>query len=153
VDRPSASHATHRNPHRADPLREPTSSVRRSEFAARALKRRVMIVEASSSEMSRYLRHTPLIVETTVDGRRALDAMRFRPPDVVIFDPLSLGMPADQFMASMRQDPRLGSVPVVLVSASPCLGTLVGKLGGRAGLVQPCDLDVLYAVITRVAGS
>jgi DNA-binding response OmpR family regulator len=112
-----------------------------------------MIVEAATSGMSEYLSDTALTVETTVDGWLALDAMRFRPPDVLVFDPLSLGMPADRFMAYMRQDTRLGSVPVILVSASPALGTLVGKLGSRAGLAQPCDLDVVFAVITRVAAS
>ncbi|MBN1401217.1 MAG: response regulator, partial [Anaerolineae bacterium] len=51
------------------------------------------------------------------DGEQALRAMDAQVPDVVLVDLVMPGMDGEALIAHMRRDPRLASVPVVVISA------------------------------------
>jgi CheY-like chemotaxis protein len=55
-------------------------------------------------------------VREAVDGEAALDAMRRRRPDVAVIDLLMPVLDGFGVLAAMRADPRLRSVPVVVLT-------------------------------------
>jgi DNA-binding NtrC family response regulator len=104
---------------------------------------------AARRRASDYLRAAGLEVHDAADADGALAQMRQATPDVVLLDP---AMPRSQaLMARCAYDARLRAVPVVLLSRQVNLSQAVLSFGARAGLAKPIDMDVLLAVLNRVA--
>ena len=59
----------------------------------------------------------PYRIIKALDGAQALQAMATETPDVALVDLVMPGMGGEELIARMRRDPRLASVPVVIVSA------------------------------------
>lgn len=98
---------------------------------------------------SDYLRAAGLEVHDAADADTALAQMRHAAPDVVVLDP---ALPWSRALVGRgAQDARLHEVPLVLLSSQANLGQAVEELDARAGLAKPIDMDVLLAVLTRVA--
>jgi CheY-like chemotaxis protein len=90
------------------------------------------------------------------DGRAALDVLGVaRPPPSVIL--LDLAMPVMDgwtFRAEQQRDPRLASIPTIVLSAS--LGAdsrEAEELAADAMLSKPFDLDRLVEAVERVASA
>jgi two-component system chemotaxis sensor kinase CheA len=94
-------------------------------------------------------------VQVAVDGRDALDRMAEWVPDVVVSDIDMPRMDGFGLLATMRADPRLAKVPVVLVSSR---GSAADRerglaLGADAYIVKTrFDQDELLRIIGRLAG-
>jgi ActR/RegA family two-component response regulator len=99
--------------------------------------------------LAEYLRAAGLDVQVASDGAGGLAAMRKTAPAVLILDPTAAYSKA--LMGVCRRDARLQAVRVLLLSAEQNLGQAVQELAALAGLAKPIDLDVLLAVIVRVA--
>ena len=99
--------------------------------------------------LAEYLRAAGLDVQVASDGAGGLAAMRKTAPAVLILDPRAAYSKA--LMAICRRDARLRGARVLLLSAEQNLGQAVRELAALAGLAKPIDLDVLLAVIMRVA--
>jgi len=73
----------------------------------------------------------PYQILKAYDGAHALDLMQSGPPDIVLMDLLMPAMDGWEVLRQMRQDQRLASIPVVIVSAQDwteegaCLGRTV----------------------------
>ena len=116
--------------------------------------RRVLVVEDERTirrSIAGYLQDAGYTVDEAENGAQALDAMRSALPDVVVLDLLMPIMGGRDFVQAARQDVRLGAVPVVLLSAAHDLAQATEQLQPRASLAKPVDLDVLLAVVDRVA--
>jgi CheY-like chemotaxis protein len=85
-------------------------------------------------------------VETAEHGLAALDAMKYRLPDVILLDLLMPTMDGRQFLAVLRSDPRTQYIPVVITSAqyewSPA-----PTLGVTARLTKPFQVEALCAAV------
>jgi DNA-binding response OmpR family regulator len=97
-----------------------------------------------------YLRAAGLEVRDAGSAAGALVQMRQATPDVLVLDPAVRWSQA--IIARRAQDADLRAVPLVLLSREANLSQAVQDLGARAGLAKAIDMDVLLAVLTRVAG-
>ena len=100
-----------------------------------------------------YLQDSGYIVDQAEDGVRALERMRVARPDVIILDLMLPVMGARELVSAMRATPGLAAIPIVLLSAAHDLPRATEELQPRASLAKPVDLDVLLAVVARVATS
>ena len=118
--------------------------------------RRVLVVEDERTirqSIAGYLSDVGYTVDEAANGAEALECMKQAIPDVVVLDLLMPVMGGRAFIQHCRQDARLGTVPVVLLSAAHDLAQATDELQPRASLVKPVDLDVLLAVVDRVTHS
>ncbi len=117
---------------------------------------RVLIVDSDRDarrSVVDYLRAGGWLVDEAADGRAALTQMRQSRPDVVVLEPAVPSMDGRSFVSAWRQDPLLPAVPLVLLASTPARLCAVDEYRARAGLAKPVDLDVLAAVVLRVARS
>jgi CheY-like chemotaxis protein len=117
---------------------------------------RVLIVDSdrvARRSVVDYLRAGGWLVDEAADGPAALDHMRQSRPDVVVLEPAVPSMNGRSFVYAWRQDPLLPAVPLVLLAGAPAGLSTVDEWRARAGLAKPVDLDVLAAVVQRVAHS
>jgi DNA-binding response OmpR family regulator len=85
------------------------------------------------------------------NGALALRAMQERPPDLVIADLMMPVMDGLELLKASRADPRLASVPVVLMSAlKPRVSQT--EYGWRAFLQKPFNLEALLALVREQVG-
>jgi CheY-like chemotaxis protein len=120
----------------------------------RLAQRRILIVEDEPyvrDVIAEYLERAGYVVDEAGSGVQALECMRSVMPDLVLLD---LGLPVmsgPDFVAAVRQEPRLASAAVVVLSGQSDLADEAAHLGARASLAKPVDLDVLLAVVDRVS--
>ena len=100
-----------------------------------------------------YLEDSGYAVDQAENGVQALERMRTARPDVIILDLMLPVMDARELVTVMRREPGIAAVPVVLLSAAVDLPRATEQLQPRASLAKPVDLDVLLAVVARVATS
>lgn len=114
---------------------------------------RIQLIDQEATARGRaaeYLREAGLDVQDAGDAVGALVQLRQATPDVLVLDP---AVPFSRSLMLRRaQDARLRAVPLVLLSSQANLSQAVVELGARAGLAKSIDMDVLLAVLTRVAG-
>jgi two-component system alkaline phosphatase synthesis response regulator PhoP len=91
-------------------------------------------------------------VTSVVDGRQALDHLRFNHPDIVLLDVMMPAIDGIEVAKSIRSDPELEDVPVIMMSARAGDGDIMaGWVAGAASYVtKPFDLDLLLQEIHRV---
>ena len=117
------------------------------------LKRRILVVDDDAElrgAVSEFLLGEGFDVVEADNGGTALAAARTDTPDVLLLD---LNMPQVDGSAVLEEwtaSPRLKSIPVVLVSASPGLAEIARRHDVRASLAKPFDMDVLRTVIERL---
>src|ERR1700687_1496830 len=86
------------------------------------------------------------------NGAEALDAMRQRPPDVVVLDMVMPVMDGWSFLRAYRTQPRFAQVPVIVVSAEPTACEDGRRLGAQAGVTQPFAVDSLARALAQLVG-
>jgi CheY-like chemotaxis protein len=121
-----------------------------------SLRAHVLVVEDEPTlreVIAAYLEDSGYGVDQAENGMQALEKMRATRPDVVVLDLLLPVMNAYELVPVMRSHPGLAAIPVVLVSAAYDLPYATEQLQPRASLAKPVDLDVLLAVVERVASS
>jgi len=89
-------------------------------------------------------------VTTAEDGRAALDVIgRSALPCVVLLDLVMPGMDGWHFLAVIRADPVLATIPIVIASAHAATHPPTGT---NEVLHKPFDLAELFAVVERHCG-
>jgi len=98
-------------------------------------------------------------VRSAGDADRALAALRTTRPAVVLIDVLMPGKSGLDLLVSIRRDPRLADLPLVMITGSDqvleddCrsyLGTYRGLRGPDEVLAKPIDPDALLDVLLRL---
>ncbi len=89
-------------------------------------------------------------VRVAANGRDGLDVLQrdTEPPCLILLDLRMPDMDGVAFLAALRAQPRLASVPVVLVSADSRLPLKTHDLGVTS-IKKPVDVDELLAVVKR----
>ncbi|HEX7276822.1 MAG TPA: response regulator [Acidimicrobiales bacterium] len=98
----------------------------------------------------RRLEQQGLGVASAADGLEALDMLRSRPFDLVLLDivmPLADGF---EVLATMKRDPSLAHVPVIVISALEDMASVVRciEMGAEDYLPKPFDASLLRARIS-----
>ena len=90
-------------------------------------------------------------VDLAADGREALGLLREGSawPDLILLDLMMPVMDGWQFRALQRQDPVLGRVPTVLLSADSNLSQKAAALGAADYLQKPVEFDVLVQTVRK----
>ena len=92
--------------------------------------RRVLVVDDEPDELHLFVRmlesasHSYQVLQVT-NGRRALDAMRNRKPDIVLLDLMMPVMNGFQVLEEMRGDPAIRDIPVIVISSRDPLGEAI----------------------------
>lgn len=82
------------------------------------------------------------------NGAEALDLMRNGPlPIVVLLDIMMPGMNGSQFRASQLEDPRLATVPLVVMTGDNKAEQKAAELGAVRCLKKPVDIADLIAAV------
>lgn len=85
-------------------------------------------------------------VRTAPNGKVALEQARKGRPDLIVLDLMMPVMSGWQFLEARREDPELGSIPVVVDTAFPDI-----QVEGAAVLLRkPFDLDTLLTTVARL---
>ncbi len=98
-----------------------------------------------------FLTSSGMHVVQAENGRRALEAARQTPPDVVVTDIAMPGMDGVELCQHLREEAPTHDVPVIMVSALAV--ATVRESAARAGcalvLLKPCFPDVLLDAVYR----
>jgi len=119
----------------------------------------ILIVEDDNdvrSALSELLESEGFAVEGAPDGREALARLRGGTvcPAVILLDLMMPGMDGWDFRTEQLRDPKLASVPVVIVSASGFSRETIGTQFRPAGyLRKPIARDELLGVVRELVGS
>jgi DNA-binding response OmpR family regulator len=86
-------------------------------------------------------------VDAAYDGAAGLDAIRARPPDLVLLDIMMPGLSGTDVLAEVRRDPRTAAVPVVMMTAKGRETDVVAglRLGADDYIVKPFSVRELLA--------
>jgi CheY-like chemotaxis protein len=94
-------------------------------------------------------------VRTENSSAAAVPAAREFQPDLILLDVMMPGMDGGAVAAKLKEDPRLGGIPIVFLSAivkkeeTEAAG---GTIGGQTFLAKPVKLDDLIACIEHHLG-
>jgi len=116
--------------------------------------RRVLIVEDDPSisfMMANVLRLEGFDPTVVSEGVSALEALRSQPYEIVLLDVMLPGMDGISILRSVREDPVLGSIPVVMLTAKvDDESTWAGwKAGCDYYMPKPFDPDELVQILNR----
>lgn len=114
---------------------------------------RVLVVddnEANRDVLSRRLKRQKYHVVTAEDGLRALDMVRNQPFDLVLLDIMMPEMNGYQVLETMKADPSLRHVPVIMISAVDDIDSVVRciELGAEDYLFKPFNPVLLKARVS-----
>jgi signal transduction histidine kinase len=118
-------------------------------------KGRILVVD--DEELNRILLATNLqesgyAVEAAEDGQQALQMLRAQPFDAVLLDLIMPRMDGYQVLATMKQDAALRRTPVIVISSTDEMDSIVRciEMGATDYLAKPVDPVLLHA---RIRGS
>jgi CheY-like chemotaxis protein len=92
-------------------------------------------------------------VHTAANGIQGLEVMSEHPPGLVILDFMMPLLDGPGVLRAMRTDPRLASVPVVMIRAMPESAVRARCSGYVAFLRKPFEFDVVLDAVRRALGT
>jgi DNA-binding response OmpR family regulator len=116
--------------------------------------RYVLVVEddASIREMiSLALENEGILHRTAADGQEALSRIEEDRPGLILLD-LGLPVAGGEAVAAYTQTRYGGAVPIIVVSAVAQMDAHTWRIGARAYVHKPFDLDHLLATVRKVMG-
>jgi len=118
---------------------------------------RVLVVDADARSLEMLavaLLDSGFAVRTAASASEALAEARKRPPALILSDVAIPGVDGFELCATVRGDPDLGKVPVVLLFGGKGDRTLrerVATAGASDYLTKPVDLPRLVQVVRRLS--
>jgi two-component system phosphate regulon response regulator PhoB len=114
--------------------------------------KRIVIVEDErdmADLVATRLRREGYKVDVAHDGLEGLNLIRSEPPNLVLLDIMLPGMSGTEIAAKLRDDPRTGGVPIIMLTAkSEESDIVVGlKFGADDYVTKPFSMSVLTARI------
>lgn len=92
-------------------------------------------------------------IVTARDGKEALEKLRATQPlpSLILLDLMMPGMDGFQFRQEQEMDPKLALIPVVIMTADGNVEAKKQKIGAKAFIKKPVDIDALLATVMRFA--
>jgi CheY-like chemotaxis protein len=121
------------------------------------LRRAVLVVEDDRpirDSMVQVLQDEGYAVLVAIDGSEALRLLRDTPelPGLILLDLMMPTMDGFQFRAEQLADPRLSSIPVVVLSADVNVFARAETLHVQGVLKKPLSLDALLGCVEQHCG-
>src|SRR3989442_14556791 len=99
------------------------------------------------------LREAGYWVETAAHGAEALQLMHgAQPPQAIVLDLMMPRLDGTGFVERMRLNPRLASVPIVLVTAAYGAAQAAERMGAHVCITKPFELDHLVQAVDLLVG-
>lgn len=81
-----------------------------------------ILLAEDNPDMCRYIeslleKQNSWVIETVTNGKEALEAARQHPPDLILTDEMMPQMCGTEFIQAVRQDTKLKSIPIIIISA------------------------------------
>ena len=95
--------------------------------------------------MRSLLREFGFEAVTAESGLQALAEARSRPPAAVLIDRNMPGMTGDELIRTLRQEPGLDHLPILVISGQAVSSTELASLGADGALLKPFDVPELIA--------
>ncbi|MEN9937949.1 MAG: Family ership [Chloroflexota bacterium] len=93
-------------------------------------------------------------VVTAADGAAALATLERDPlPCLILLDLMMPGMNGREFRSAQLGDPRLGAIPVIVLSARTDLKQAAAEMRGVEHLAKPIDFTLLMDALARHCGA
>ena len=90
-------------------------------------------------------------VVSAANGQEALERLRaMSPPSLILLDLLMPVMNGEEFRVEQLRDPRLASIPVLVLSAHAGAEECATRLGVAGCLRKPVDIDALLDEVRRM---
>ena len=115
----------------------------------------ILIVEddqAIAESLQELLETEGYRVKLAANGRKALEFLRKTTttlPNLIVLDLMMPQMDGYQFRAEQEMDPRLSLIPVVLMTADGHIEAKTFKIGAKAYLNKPLDVDQVLAAVSK----
>ena len=114
----------------------------------------ILIVEddaAIAESLKELLETEGYRVKWAANGRKALELLRKTPnlPNLIVLDLMMPHMDGYQFRAEQEMDPKLSLIPVVLMTADGHIEAKTFKIGAKAYLNKPLDIDQVLAAVRK----
>jgi CheY-like chemotaxis protein len=111
---------------------------------------RIVVVDedlGSRQQAAKTLRGLGCIVRTVSDPEAAAAAMRRRGADAVLVSANLTRMTSAEFVDRLRQDERLGKVPVVVTAVTPRAAIDAIRVGARGCIRKPLDIGGVQSTL------
>lgn len=118
--------------------------------------KRVLVVDDEDTLrelVAEALREAGYRVDLAANGAEALRLMRKRLPHVIVLDLMMPRLDGSGFVELMRLNPRFAAVPVLLASAADDASEAATRLGARACLAKPFEMDELVQTVAELVGA
>ncbi|HJT74351.1 MAG TPA: ATP-binding protein, partial [Chitinophaga sp.] len=117
--------------------------------------KRTMLVVDDNPEIRDYLRllfREKFLFHEADNGTDGLQLAREHCPDIIISDVLMKGMTGVELCDAIKQDPSLGHIPVILLTANPSQETKLRGIecGADDYIVKPFEKELLIARIDNI---
>jgi len=122
-----------------------------------ATRRRVLVVEddpAILRQIAFNLESHGYLIQTAMTGLQALKLMMCEPPDLLITDVMMPEMDGNELVASVRADPDLSNVPVIMLTARNLDEDMMQgyQNGTDIYLTKPFNPAELVTFVQRILG-
>lgn len=106
--------------------------------------------EMNRDMLARRLKRQNLDVEVVENGQRALEVMQYKPFDLVLLDIMMPGMSGYDVLSTLKSDPHLRNIPVIMISAVDDLDSVVKciEMGAEDYLFKPFNPVLLKARVS-----
>jgi CheY-like chemotaxis protein len=91
-------------------------------------------------------------VQSAASGVQALDLLRRWLPQAIVLDLMMPRMDGVGFSEALSREPRLASIPVLLVTAAHAPEDAAQRMRARAVLRKPFEIDDLLDLVIELAG-
>jgi CheY-like chemotaxis protein len=92
-------------------------------------------------------------VRVAANGGAAFEVMRRWPPHVIVLDLMMPRLDGIAFINLLRLNPEFESIPVLLVTAAYEPDEVAERIGARACLSKPFELDRLVQLVAKLTES
>src|SRR5438105_6094073 len=89
-------------------------------------------------------------VEAAANGATALELMRRWAPDAIVLDLMMPRLDGSAFLELLRLNPEFQSIPVLLVTAAYAPQDAAERVGAKACLAKPFELDHLIEIVAEL---
>ena len=115
----------------------------------------VVVAEDNNTQalqLQYFLEKNNYVVNSGKDGKQALDIIKENPPDIIISDVMMPNMNGYELTKSLKEDPLLCKIPVILLTSLSALSDILKGLecGADNYIIKPYDEDELISRIETV---